>query len=198
MVKFYMTKRLRLIVILLLMLVGITQVARGGWIYAKASLAQYLLLAAWEQTLHDKANHKPWSWADTWPVARLQAPRLAADVMVLYGDHGEALAFGPGHHSRSAMPGTAGTILVGGHRDTHFKFVQQLQAGDLLSLQSDTGDWLDYRVTSMTIADTRTDQVVTDEAGSRLVLVTCWPFDSIIPGGPLRYVVDAEPVVRSF
>jgi len=177
---------------------GINQVARGSWIYAKASLAQYLLFAAWEQTLLDKQNHKPWAWADTWPVARLKAPRLAADVMVLYGDHGEALAFGPGHHSRSAMPGTAGTILVGGHRDTHFKFLQHLQGGDMLSLQSADGSWLDYRVTGMTIADVRTDQVMTSDAESRLVLVTCWPFDSMVPGGPLRYVVDAEQIIRSF
>jgi sortase (surface protein transpeptidase) len=24
-----------------------------------------------------------------------------------------------------------------------------------------------------------------------LTLITCWPFDAIVPGGPLRYVVRA-------
>jgi len=25
-------------------------------------------------------------------------------------------------------------------------------------------------------------------------LVTCYPFDAVVPGGPLRFVVQAEPV----
>ena len=29
--------------------------------------------------------------------------------------------------------------------------------------------------------------------GERLLLVTCYPFDALVPGGPLRYVVVADP-----
>ncbi len=198
MLKIPMIRFVAVAVILLLLLFGATQVGRGGWIYAKAILAQYLLADAWDKTLTDNAFHKPWPWADTWPVGRLTAPQLATDVIILSGDHGEALAFGPGHHSRSAMPGTAGTILIGGHRDTHFNFLQALRSGDLVRLQSSRGEWADYRITGMTIADARTDLVLASDTHSRLVLVTCWPFDSIVTGGPLRYVVDAEPVVRNF
>jgi sortase A len=31
-----------------------------------------------------------------------------------------------------------------------------------------------------------------DTEENRLALVTCYPFDAISPGGPLRYVVMAE------
>ncbi len=31
--------------------------------------------------------------------------------------------------------------------------------------------------------------------GSALVLVTCYPFDALRPGGPLRYVVTARAVL---
>jgi hypothetical protein len=27
----------------------------------------------------------------------------------------------------------------------------------------------------------------------KLTLITCYPFDAILPGGPLRYVVEAMP-----
>lgn len=34
--------------------------------------------------------------------------------------------------------------------------------------------------------------VVLENAGDdRLTLITCYPFDAIVPGGPLRYVVTA-------
>ena len=48
-----------------------------------------------------------------------------------------------------------------------------------------------YRVTAMRIVDTR----LTGEAffeGDGLTLVTCYPFDAVVPGGPLRYLVHAE------
>ena len=31
-----------------------------------------------------------------------------------------------------------------------------------------------------------------DRGLDELTLVTCWPFDAVAPGGPLRYVVVAE------
>jgi len=33
--------------------------------------------------------------------------------------------------------------------------------------------------------------VLLDAGDDRLTLVTCYPFDSPVPGGPLRYVVVA-------
>jgi len=40
------------------------------------------------------------------------------------------------------------------------------------------------------IADARTTDLRLDD-GTSLVLVTCYPFDAIDAGGPLRYVVTA-------
>jgi len=47
---------------------------------------------------------KPWSWADTWPVARIEVKRLHASAIVLAGSSGQALAFGPGHVELAPMP----------------------------------------------------------------------------------------------
>ena len=35
--------------------------------------------------------------------------------------------------------------------------------------------------------------VALDAAQPRLTLVTCYPFDAVVPGGPLRLVVTADP-----
>src|SRR6478609_5123012 len=71
----------------------------GLWIAAKARLAQHLIEQAWQQTLGEPGHaHKPWSWADTWPVLHLQTLQRDGwhDSYVLQSASGESLAFGPG------------------------------------------------------------------------------------------------------
>lgn len=170
--------------------------AQGGWIHAKAILAQQLLQNAWERTIAEGGSHAPWPWADTAPIARLTVPALGIDQIVLAGDSGRTLAFGPGWAEASALPGAHGTIVLSGHRDTHFAFLRELVAGDVLHLQSGDGD-ATYRVLDSRIADSRTERLTLDAGGDVLWLVTCWPFDAVEAGGPMRYAVRAareEPV----
>ena len=136
-------------------LVGLAcwQLGDGLWIYAKARLAHYLIADAWQQTLATGKTAKPWPWADTWPVARLQAIDHNIDLYILEGAHGSALAFGPGHMQGSAYPGTEGVSIVGGHRDTHFRFLQQLEPGDPLRITTNSGTVTSYRVVGQRIAN---------------------------------------------
>jgi hypothetical protein len=105
---------------LCLLLAGGQQLAAAGVIKAKAWLAPVLIERAWEESLAKSGPVPPWPWADTWPVARLQVPAAGVNLLVLAGDSGNALAFGPGHARASAQPGQSGTVVIGGHRDTHF------------------------------------------------------------------------------
>ena len=179
------------------------QMASGSWIHAKAWVAQQLLEAAWDQIRagEEGAIARPWPWADTWPVARLHFPRLGASFIVLAGDSGSSLAFGPGHSGASAPPGRPGTAVISGHRDTHFRWLAHLRAGDRIEVERPDGARVAYRVAALEIADTRRDRLAAaaphySAARPRfaLALVTCWPFDAIQPGGPLRYVVSAYGV----
>ena len=165
---------------------------QGLWLYAKAGLAQYLLDDAWTATLAQQHPVRPWPWADTWPVARLRVPALHIDQIVLDGDNGRTLAFGPGHSSASALPGQPGTTLISAHRDTHFRFLRKLQRGDEIWLDGSAAS-VRYRVARTRVVDQHQFRVAAE--GDQLVLVTCYPFDAIIPGGPLRYVVEASPIV---
>jgi sortase A len=42
------------------------------------------------------------------------------------------------------------------------------------------------------VVDARRAVIRSDEGGDHLVLLTCYPFDAITPGGPLRYVVAGD------
>jgi sortase A len=183
--------RLRTLVPWLLVAVGATQVAGGAWIHAKAALAQALLELAWDATREGGQPVRPWPWADTWPVARLSLPRLGASMVVLAGDSGRTLAFGPGHTLGSAEPGTAGTTLVSGHRDTHFSVLRELIPGDAIEIERRDGGVIRYLVASLDVVDARDSTIRAVYEPFALVLVTCWPFDAITPGGPLRFVVTA-------
>ena len=172
---------------------------QGLYIYSKAALAQHLIAQAWEQTQKTHTPQKPWPWADTWPVARLRLPH-SKDLYVLAGTSGNALAFGPGHESASALPGQSGVSVIGGHRDTHFRALKYLQLNDVIDVQRSDRQWQRYRVDVIQIVDSRTTPLQIPAPSpqasvgkhSQLLLITCYPFDTLQTGGPLRYLVTAS------
>ena len=168
------------------------QFAHAGYIHAKAVLAQHLLERSWQRSLQGARAARPWPWADTWPVARLRVARVGVDEIVLAGSSGRTLAFGPAHVDGSALPGRAGLSVLAGHRDTHFGFLRELVVGDELRVDRPDGGSVRYRVSDLAVIDARSESVPLDAATDRLELVTCFPFDAVVPGGPLRYRVLAE------
>ena len=175
----------------ILLILGLVQGVQGGWIYAKAWLAESLLEGAWSRTLKGEAQVRPWPWADTWLVARLSFPDHGSDMVVLEGASGRVLAFAPGHLHGTASPGQEGACVVAGHRDTHFAVLEHLQPGDLIEVDGTGGSRHSYRVRASAVLDRDDVWALTPTGGSELILVTCWPFDAVVPGGPQRYVVWA-------
>ena len=103
-----------------------------------------------------------------------------------------SLAFGPGHLSISALPGQSGNSIIAGHRDTHFRFLQFLALGDALQVELPDGRTHVYEVSAIDVVDSRRGSLVLDTDDSMLSLVTCYPFDAMEAGGPMRYVVSAR------
>ena len=178
------------IISLTLFVTGALFFVAGLWIPAKAVVAQHLLHRAWEKTLLSSKNVKPWPWADTWPVGRLQNERLGIDQIVLEGESGEVLAFGPGHLPGSTLPGGKGHTILAGHRDTNFRFLQNLIPGDILILVGKKGK-MAYEVVATEIENAKRLYFDGGERGV-LTLITCYPFDAFTVGGSLRYVVSAK------
>jgi sortase A len=189
-----MRRRVASALSVLLLAVGGVQGGRGAWIYAKAEIAQVLLRRSWAETKSGRERVRPWPWADAWPVARIILPD--GDSIVLGGANGRNLAFAPGHLDGTALPGASGTCVIAGHRDTHFAVLENLVEGDPVQLEDASGNVTVYRVTATAVVDESKTEVLADGPTPTLVLITCWPFDAVNPGGSLRYVVWAEQVQR--
>ncbi|MFT6582559.1 MAG: sortase A [Alphaproteobacteria bacterium] len=173
-------------------LLAIGNIGYGAYLPAKALLAQYLLRDAWARTLAGETAAKPWPWADTWPVARLRAPKHGIDLLVLSGTNGASLAFGPGHLRNTPSPGDIGNSIIGGHRDTSLSFLKDVQEGDLFFIEQPSGKELTFKMSGASIVNANYPWESPIIETPMLTLVTCYPFDAIIPGGPLRYILLAK------
>lgn len=168
------------------------QMGQGAYIYTKAQLAQYLIASAWQKSDTVDSQVKPWSWSDMWPVAKLIVPDHEIEQYVLAGVSGESLAFGPGYMYDSARPVSIGNTVIAAHRDTHFSFLQHVKIGEVISVINAGGEQRDYVVEDMVVVDK--NDVAWLSGGIHtyeLSLVTCYPFNAIVPGGDLRFVVRA-------
>jgi sortase A len=169
------------------------QWGHAGLVQAKAWLAPILISRAWTETRAHGINVKPWPWADTWPVARLSVPSLDIDHYVLAGTNGAALPFGPGHMTGSAEPGGKGTIVIAGHRDTHFGFLPRVQPGTRVTLETADGRRSSYVVAEKSLVDSRTEDLALRADVTELLLITCEPDNAFGTRGPWRLVVRATP-----
>jgi sortase A len=188
-------------------IVGVVCIAQAVWIDIKACAAQALIEVAWERNQLGEADARPWPWADTTPVARMtvleRAPRgvtipasyampRGESLIVLEGSSGRNLAFGPTHDAASVLPGEVGNSVIAAHRDTHFQFLEAVELHDRLRIERKDGRVAFFEVTDIRIVDSRYTRIALAADIPRLTLVTCYPFDALNPGGPLRFVVTAD------
>ena len=186
----------RLVIALVLALAGVVLFGQGAYIHAKALLAQLLLERAFAETIAVGRNVKPWSWADTWPIARIEVKRLHASAIVLAGSSGQALAFGPGHVELTPDAGERGVADYSAHRDTHFRFLKHVEIGDDIVITRNDGNIFRYRADSSSVVRFDASDIDPLSRGYELVLSTCWPFDAVTPG-PMRYVLHATLIEGS-
>ena len=181
--------------LVLLVALGAWQLAAAGWIHAKALVAQKLIAYSWERSRDSGLSPRPWPSADTRPIARLTIPSRHVDLYVLEGASGRSLAFGPGHVSGTARPGSWGNAVIVAHRDTHFAFLRDLALGEEIVVESAPAAPLArYRVREVTVVDKGETRVLDPADAAQLTLITCYPFDAILPGTTQRYVVIAERI----
>ena len=183
----------RQVIALSCLLFGMYHLAAGGYIHAKAVLAQGLLEHAWQQTQLTGSEHKPWPWADTYPIFRLEAPAQKQDFVVLAGASNRNLAFAPSYMLASARPGNFGKTVIAGHRDTHFRFVRDVNIGDPLRITLEDGNIQTFTVTDLQVVNIHDTPLRLASQRRQLVLVTCYPLEATTAPGSLRYLVVAEP-----
>lgn len=177
-----------------LLCLALWQLTSAGWVHAKARVAQQLIAWSWSDTREGHGRKRPWPWADTRPVAKLRVPGRKVELYVLEGTSGRSLAFGPGHVSGTAAPGGEGNSVIVAHRDTHFAFLRDMQADDVIAIDTAKGTTVRYRVREAVVVDQTDTRVMEPADDSQLTLITCYPFDAVRPGSTQRYVVIADRI----
>lgn len=126
-------------------------------------------------------------------IGEIQVPRLGLDAMVVQGDSANNLQRAVAHISNSALPGEWGNVALAGHRDTFFRPLRDIRAGDEIRFNTATGAF-EYRVQSIEVVGPRDTDVLQPYSGRDLTLITCFPF-SFVGRAPGRFVVRAIEVI---
>ena len=123
-------------------------------------------------------------------VGEIRIPRLGLAAMVVEGDSAAILRRAVGHLADTALPGDEGNVVLAGHRDTFFRPLKQVRAGDVITLTTRTGAF-EYLVESTAVVSPSDVQVLQPTGGRTLTLITCYPF-SYIGRAPDRFIVRAR------
>ena len=123
-------------------------------------------------------------------VGRLEIPRLSFSELVAEGDDAGVLQAAIGHLPETALPWTPGNVVLAGHRDSVFRPLRGIRAGDELRLNTFQRTYR-YRVSNLWIVDPDDVWVMAPTDNRSLTLVTCYPF-TFIGRAPQRFVVRAS------
>ncbi len=194
---------LMFVVATLLLAVSAILIGPVAWRWGKRQVVRVQSSSRW-----DKWCAKPNAKAhDGDPCGWLKIPSCGIDTIVLSGDSKVNLAksvcmerLGQGAIEGDGVCGSVDRAccrslrIISGHRDTHFRKLRHVVAGDRLTFGQDDGSVLHYRVADIDIiASGKLDEYL---AGQRhpswVVLLTCYPF-RYIGSAPERYVVWCEP-----
>lgn len=108
----------------------------------------------------------------------LVIPAIGVDAPVVHGVDADSLKRGVGHYDASVHPGEVGNVVLAGHNDVYgevFRDLDQLQAGDELTLYSQTGAYR-YIVRSWRIVEPNEVSVLNATASPRVTLISCYPY----------------------
>jgi sortase A len=122
-------------------------------------------------------------------LARLEIPRIGVSAMVLDGAGSRTLRVGLGHIPGTSRPGQQGNVAIAGHRDTIFRPLRRIKAGDEVVLETPS-DTYHYRVSRIEIVDPTDVSVLKSHGQNELTLVTCYPF-SYLGRAPKRFIVHS-------
>ena len=123
-------------------------------------------------------------------ISRLEIPRLGMSVLVAEGTTSHTLKLAAGHIRGTAYPDEAGNIGIAGHRDTFFRPLRGISAGDAIVLTTPHGVSR-YSVEWTRVVQPSDVSVLRPSRESGLTLVTCYPF-RFVGSAPERFIVRAR------
>ena len=184
----------------ILMALGIAAVAYAGGALAYGDVAQRY--ASWKFVQDGRAPAAVERTAaavdsradvhDGDRVGRLEIPRLGLSVMVFQGIEESALLAGAGHVPGTPSPGGDGNVVIAAHRDTYFRKLSGILAGDRIRVVTVRGTF-EYVVDSSETVDPDETRVMESRDRDELTLITCFPF-YFVGSAPKRFIVHAQAI----
>ena len=152
--------------------------------WGRRELSQQRATALWKQTQASPALRR----GSGAPALWLRIPGCAIDDLVVYEDTKENLDRHP------SVAWERPTVILG-HRDTHFRKLQQIRVHDNFEVELPDGGLKRYRVAEIEIipAEMMPNRIEEHRNRESLLLITCHPFSYIGPA-PNRFIVWAQPV----
>lgn len=128
--------------------------------------------------------------ADGELLGEIAFPSLDQRYAILEGTGNEPLKLGAGHYTGSPLPGEDGNSVLAGHRDTVFRNLGKLKAGDRIEVEMTSGRYT-YEVTGRRIVDESDAAAVQASEEPLLTLITCYPF-TYVGLAPERLLLTAK------
>ena len=122
-------------------------------------------------------------------MAVLRFGRLGVRIPVFRGTSRFALNRGAAWIAGTGLPWEDGNIGIAGHRDSFFRVLKNVTAGDEIELATIQGTSV-YEVREITVVSPNNVSVLRPRGVPSLTLVTCYPFN-FIGSAPKRYIVSA-------
>ena len=173
-----------------LLTTGLLALGYAAYVIADAKAYQTSELRRFEEARQARALPRAPVALDDGSIGELEIARLGLAAMVVQGDSAAVLRRAVGHLADTALPGEAGNVVLAGHRDTFFRPLKGIRAGDLITLKTRDGDF-EYRVESTSVVAPTDVQVLQPTSGRTLTLVTCYPF-FYLGSAPDRFIVHAR------
>jgi sortase A len=175
-----------------LLITGIGTLAYAGVLTAESYAVQHYAGLKFDQALRLRAPSPLPEAAHGTPLGKLTIPSVGISAIVLEGDDDATLNAAPGHIPGTAVPGEDGNVAIAGHRDTFFRNLKSIRAGDSINVRTPRGAYL-YRVDWTQVVDPSRTDVLTASGSPTLTLVTCYPFYFVGPA-PKRFIVRSHLV----
>jgi sortase A len=186
----------------LLFLAGAMSIAGVMYTYASAHAFQsrelarlhayHAVPAAAAERVVVAPPHSRVARADGATIGEIRIDRLQMDAVIAEGDSNAVLRRAVGHLSDTPMPGESGNVVLAAHRDTFFRPLKSIRAGDVIEIVTEYQIWR-YRVDWSRVVSPSDTSVLGDAGDDVLTLVTCYPFE-YVGRAPTRFVVRASAV----
>jgi sortase A len=182
------THRARRLVARVLLTAGLLALGYAAYVVIHAHAYQAIEQRRFEAARSD-ASAAP-AGVDGGVIGEILIPRLGLTAVVVQGDSAAVLQRAVGHLADTALPGESGNVVLAGHRDTFFRPLKRVRAGDAITLKTRNGDF-EYLVESTAVVPPGDVQVLQPTGGRTLTLITCFPFSYVGPA-PDRFIVRAR------